>query len=185
MLRNTEETWGAPAKLLHWVVAALVMAQIPLGWAAASWRLSPTKLDLFVWHKSLGVLILVLTAIRIAWRLGNVPPAPPEAMPRWERRAAHATHVALYLVLIFAPVSGWIVQSASNVPFRVFRTVPLPAIAAPDEALADAATRAHFWLFVVLALLLVAHIGAALRHHFQRRDDVLARMLPGMRGGHR
>lgn len=182
MLRNTEETWGAPAKLLHWMIAVLVIAQIPLGWAAATWRLSPTKLDLFVWHKSLGVVILMLTAIRIAWRIDNVRPAPPDAMPPWERRAAQATHVALYLVLILAPISGWIVQSASNVPFRVFRIVPLPAITAPDEALADVATRAHFWLFVVLALLLVAHIGAALRHHILRRDDVLARMLPAKRG---
>jgi cytochrome b561 len=182
MLRNTDRSWGAPARLLHWLVAALVFAQIGLGWAAVSWRLSPTKLDLFVWHKSIGMLVLALTFARLAWRLANPAPALPPGMSPLERRAARASHLLLYLLMLLLPATGWILTSAANVPFRIFWLVPLPAIAAPDESVADAAAAAHFVLFVALALLTLVHIAAALRHHFVHRDDVLLRMLRGTRG---
>ena len=182
MLRNSDQSWGTPAKLLHWVVAVLVFAQIAVGWAAVNWRLSPTKLDLFVWHKSTGMLILVLMVVRMAWRLANVTPLLPVAMRPLERRAAQSSHLLLYLLLFLLPMTGWIVNAAANVPFRVFWLIPLPAIVEPDKAMADAAARTHFVLGVALSLLLAVHIGAALRHHFLKHDNVLARMLPG-RGG--
>lgn len=182
MLRNTERSWGAIARFLHWLVAALVFAQIPLGWAAETWRLSPMKLDLFVWHKSAGMLILVITILRLGWRLANPTPELPRGTMPLERWAARASHLLLYLVLLAMPVSGWIINSAANVPFRIFWLVPLPAIVAPDKRLADAAGVVHFWLFLALAILLVVHIAAALRHHFVKRTDVLARMLHGTEG---
>ena len=179
MLRNTDHSWGAPAKLLHWAVAALVCVQIVLGWAAVSWRLSPAKLDLFVWHKSTGMLILVLMVVRVAWRSANATPMLPADTRPLERRAARASHLLLYLLLLLMPVTGWIVNSAANIPFRIFWLIPVPAIFEPDEAMALAAARVHLALFVALSLLLAVHIGAALRHHFLKRNDVLARMLPG------
>jgi len=182
MLRNTDQSWGAPAKLLHWTVAVLVLAQIGLGWAAKSWHLSPTKLDLFVWHKSTGLLILLLMAVRVAWRSSNVSPSMPAGMATLERLAAHASHALLYVLLLVMPVTGWIINSAANIPFRIFWTIPLPAIVQPDKPFADAMARVHFALFIVLAVLLIVHIGAALRHHFVKRNNVLARMLPGRAG---
>jgi cytochrome b561 len=180
MLRNTELSWGTPAKLLHWTVAALVFVQIALGWGAVTWRLSPTKLDLFVLHKSIGILVLVLMVMRVAWRAVNTAPSLPPDMRPLERRAAHASHLLLYLLLLFMPVTGWIVTSAANIPFRIFWLIPLPAIVEPDKAMADAAARMHLMLFVALSLVLTLHIGAALRHHFLKHDDVLARILPGI-----
>ena len=179
MLRNTDLSWGAPAKLLHWMVAALVFVQIALGWAAVSWRLSPTKLDLFVWHKSTGMLILLLMVVRLAWRSANAPPALPAGMRPLERRAARASHFLFYLLLLLMPLTGWIVNSAENVPFRIFWQIPLPSLVEPDEATAHAAARVHLVLFVALSLLLAVHIGAALRHHFFKRNNLLVRMLPG------
>ena len=181
MLRNTDLAWGAPAKLLHWLVAMLVLVQIALGWAAVTWRLSPMKLDLFVWHKSTGMLILLLMLLRLAWRSANVAPSLPVGMPALERGAAHASHFLLYLLLFLTPLTGWIVNSAANIPFRMFWSIPMPAIVGPDKAVAEAAARGHLALFIVLTLLLVLHIGAALRHHFVKRNDVLARMLPAVR----
>src|SRR2546427_2341075 len=83
MLRNTADSWGAPAKWFHWVMAALILAQIALGVTAASWRVSPAKLELFFWHKSNGMLILALVALRLLWRLPNRPPgvSSPTAAP--------------------------------------------------------------------------------------------------------
>lgn len=179
MLRNDADSWGAPAKLFHWTMAALILAQIALGLTAASWRLSPTKIELFFWHKSTGMLILALLALRLAWRLANPTPAFPSGMPAWERAGAHLSHALLYLLMVALPVTGWIVNSASNIPFRIFWLIPLPAIVAPDKPTADLVARVHGGLFALLALVLLAHIGAALRHHFVKRNNVLTRMLPG------
>jgi cytochrome b561 len=178
VIRNTRNSWGGPAKFLHWIVALLVLAQLALGWAAVSWRLSPLKLDLFVWHKSTGLLIFGLMVVRAAWRLANPPPALPDAIPAWEKRAAHVGHFLLYAILIAMPISGWIVNSAANIPFRIFWRVPLPDIVAPDKALADLAARVHLILFLGLSALLSLHIAAALRHHLVRRNAILTRMLP-------
>src|SRR6267143_1555725 len=178
MLRNTADSWGAPAKLFHWVMAALILAQIALGLMAANWRLSPTKIELFFWHKSTGMLILALVGLRILWRLANPTPELPADMAGWERAAARLSHLLLYALMIALPVTGWIVNSASNVPFRIFWLIPLPAIVAPDERTADLAALVHGGLAALLALVLVAHVGAALRHHYVKRDTVLTRMLP-------
>src|SRR6266581_1174861 len=179
MLRNDADSWGAPAKLFHWVMAALILAQIALGLMAASWRVSPAKLELFFWHKSTGMLILALVALRLLWRLANPAPMLPPGMAAWERAAARLSHLFLYALMIALPVTGWIVNSASNVPFRIFWLIPLPAIVAPDEPSADLAAGVHRGLAALLALALLAHIGAALRHHFVNRNTVLLRMLPG------
>lgn len=183
MLRNTVHSWGTPAKLLHWIVAALVFAQLALGWAAVNWRLSPTKLDLFVWHKSTGMLILGLMVVRMTWRSTNVTPSLPADMRPLERLAAQSSHLFLYLLLLLLPITGWIVNSAANIPFRILWLIPLPAIMEPDKAMADAAARTHFVLGIALSLLLAVHIGAALRHHFLKHNNVLVRMLPGRGGG--
>jgi len=179
MLRNDADSWGALAKLFHWVMAALILAQIALGVMAASWRVSPTKIELFFWHKSTGMLILALVALRLLWRLANPSPELPSGIAAWERAAARLSHLLLYVLMIALPVTGWVVNSASNVPFRIFWLIPLPAIVAPDEPTADFAALVHGGLAALLALALVAHIGAAFRHHFVKRNTVLIRMLPG------
>src|SRR5438445_13526182 len=120
MLRNASDSWGAPAKLFHWVTAALILAQIALGVMAASWRVSPTKIQLFFWHKSTGMLLLALVALRLLWRLANATPALPAGTPAWERAAARSGHALLYALMIAMPVTGWIVNSASAIPFRIF-----------------------------------------------------------------
>ena len=178
MARGDVESWTTTAKLFHWVMALLIFAQIALGLTAVAWRVSPTKLDLFVWHKSLGLLILALLALRLLWRLSHRAPELPWEMPLWERAAAQLSHVLLYALMIALPLTGWVIASASNVPFRIFWTIPLPAITAPDKSVEDLFSTIHGWLVTLLALVLVAHIGAALRHHYVKRDTVLSRMLP-------
>jgi cytochrome b561 len=175
--RNSDTSWGAPARFLHWLVAALIFIQFALGWLAVGWRLSPTKLDLFVWHKSTGMLILVLVLMRLLWRLANPTPALPVDTPVWERAAAHMSHGLLYVMMITMPLSGWIIQSAAGVPFRIFWRIHLPALVSPDKHMAELAAFAHFSLGIAFAALLVLHVGAALRHHFVKHNNVLTRML--------
>ena len=170
--------WTAVAKLLHWLVAALIALQFVLGWMAATWRLSPTKLELFVWHKSTGMLVLLLVLVRLGWRLTHPAPELPAGMPRWERIGAQLSHVLLYAAMLALPLTGWVINSAAGVPFRIYWHIPLPAIVAPDRHVAGIAAAVHFAIGMALLLLLVVHVGAALRHHFVKRDDVLSRMLP-------
>lgn len=181
MLRNTDDSWGAVAKFLHWSIALLIFAQFALGWLAVTWRLSPTKLELFIWHKSMGLLVLTLVVLRLLWRSANPVPALPLATTRAEWLAARGSHAVLYALTIALPVSGWVINSAANIPLRVFWWFPLPALTAPDKALAETAKQVHFGLFIVLAAVLAVHVAAALRHHYIKRNDVLARMLPQRR----
>jgi cytochrome b561 len=172
------QAWSSVAKFLHWLIAALILAQFALGWLASTWQPSPTKLDLFVWHKSTGMLILALLALRLLWRLSHKAPELPWEMPLWERAGAQLSHFVLYVLMLALPLTGWVISSASNVPFKIFWTIPLPPIVAPDKSLADLFATIHGWLVTLLALVLTAHIGAALRHHYVKKDTVLTRMLP-------
>jgi len=181
-MRNTSESWGGLARFLHWSMAVLILAQVVLGKVGHEMARSPLKLEVLTWHKSLGVLLLALAVLRIAWRWINPTPAAPGAMPAWQRNAARLTHAALYLLLLAIPLSGWLLISAENVPFRVFWLVPWPSLTGPDEAIADMAEDAHEILATGLLWLLALHVGAALKHHFVDHDGVLANMLRGRRG---
>lgn len=178
MLRNGTTSWGSVAKAFHWTMAALIVAQVALGVMAVTWRLSPAKIQFFFWHKSLGIALLALLALRLAWRLANPTPSLPSGMPAWERAAARVSHAVLYLLLAALPITGWIVNSAANIPVRIFGLVPLPAIVEPNKPLAELFARVHLTLVVALVLVLALHVAAALRHHWVKRNDVLLRMLP-------
>jgi cytochrome b561 len=177
-LRNTRENWGAVARSLHWAMAVLIIGMMPLGWVAASWPLSKTKLQLFFWHKSIGTLLLALVALRILWRFLDHAPALPTTMTRLEQTLARAAHLTLYGLMVAIPLSGWVINSAANFPFKVFGLLPLPAIVEPSKATQSLAETLHLGLFWALASLLTLHVAAALHHHYRVRDDVLGRMLP-------
>ena len=180
-LRNTVDSWGAAARGLHWLTAALILAQFVIGTIAEEMKLTPAKLDLFIWHKSIGVTILLLAVVRLAWRLASPPPELPDATPEWERKLAGLAHWVLYGLIFAVPLSGWWVSDASRVPFQAFFLVPMPDFIAADRALQEAAAEVHEVMTMALLFVVIVHVGAALRHHFLLRDDVLRRMLTGRR----
>ncbi|GAA0694436.1 cytochrome b [Marinobacterium maritimum] len=179
MLGNTVDSWGTVAKLLHWSMALLLLIQLVLGVLAVAWPLSPAKLNLFIWHKSLGLALLLLVSIRLLWRWSNPVPGLPPTIPNWQRQASWVSHLLLYFCLVALPLTGWVMSSASNIPLKVFWLFRLPDITAPDKALAQMMKGVHFGLVVLFVLLLAVHILAALHHYFVRHDGVLERMLPG------
>jgi cytochrome b561 len=178
-LRNTTRAWGSVAKSLHWIIAALIFTQFALGWTAEQWHRSPTKVDLFVWHKSIGILVLTLVVLRVLWRLSGGVPELPSGMSRLERRLAAASHALLYALILAMPLSGWVINSAANFPLKIFWLVPLPDITPPSKAIQAIAEDVHLALFWTLAAIVTLHVVAAFRHHFVQHDDVLLRMLPG------
>jgi cytochrome b561 len=178
---KTDAAWSASIRLFHWLVAALIFIQFALGWLAVGWALSPTKINLFVWHKSVGMLILALVVARLLNRLARLTPPLPADTPAWERAAARWSHTLLYVLMVAMPLTGWAINSAAGIPFRIFWQLPLPALMAPDKHTADIVALVHFALGIAFVALLILHIGAALRHHFVKRNDVLRRMLPSRR----
>lgn len=178
------------AKALHWGIALLVIALVVIGKIMADWMegFSPERFWLYQLHKSLGITVLALMALRIVWRLTHRPPELVPGMPAWERTAAQGAHLALYGLLLALPLSGWLMVSASTLPIPTlyFGLFQIPHIgfieSLPTDTKATFGSLSHWlhWIAgMVLILIVAGHVAAALRHHFVMRDDTLTRMLPG------
>lgn len=176
-LKNPSDRWGAVSQLFHWLIVALLLAMAYLGLTMTDLPNTPHKANVYALHKSIGLTILALAALRLLWRLYAGRPREV-AMPRWQERVAALTHAALYLLLFAIPLSGWLINSTSGFPLRWFGLVRIPAIAHRDAALNALAKDIHETLFWTLAAVAAAHAAAALWHHFAQRDATLVRMLP-------
>ena len=173
------------SKLLHWLVAACVLVTIPVALLMMRIPDGPLKNSLFVWHKAIGVLILLLVVARIINRLITGAPAPEPGLARWQRAASSAVHGLLYVLLLAMPLVAWLGMSAfgEGVPFFNLFSLPRLPMIPKDDALSGQLFTLHRWVGYLVALLVVTHIGAALQHHFIHKDGVLRRMLPRALGG--
>ena len=163
---------------LHWLMAVGIIGTFALGIYMHDLPLSPTKLQLYSWHKWAGVTLFMLLILRLAWRIAHPAPPLPQTMPSAVRVAAHAAHWVLYALMIMIPLSGWLMSSAKGFQTVWFGVLPLPDLVAKDKALGDLLQEVHQVLNFTLLFLVIAHAFAALKHHFVDRDDVLTRMLP-------
>ncbi|MBI2308854.1 MAG: cytochrome b [Rhodocyclales bacterium] len=163
---------------LHWLMALLLLGLFAVGLYMTGLKLSPQKLQIYSWHKWAGVSAFLLVLLRLGWRLGHRPPAPPATMPRWQQLAGEGAHHLLYLLMIVIPLSGWLMSSAKGFQTVWFGVLPLPDLLAKDKELGDLLATVHQGLSYGFAALVLAHTGAALKHHLVDRDDVLVRMLP-------
>jgi len=166
---------------LHWLIAIAITGSFSVGLYMADLPLSPLKLRLYSWHKWAGVTIFLFVAVRLGWRLLHRPPELPAGMPPWQSKTAVATHVLLYLLMIAVPLTGWLMSSAKGFQTVYFGVLPLPDLLAKNDELGELLEELHSLLNFSMAALVVAHLGAALKHHFIDHDDVLTRMLPKRR----
>jgi len=177
------------AMAVHWLMALAIISLIVVGNVMSDLSGSdPLKFELYQMHKSAGLTVLALAVFRILWRLLHRPPALPSTMKPWERYAAGFTHLAFYVLMIAIPLTGWAMASTSSsgVPtlwFGLFEVPTLPGLTGSEEMhdIHEASEEAHEILANLTILLLLLHVGAALKHHFWNRDDVLRRMLPFVR----
>ncbi len=173
------ERYTATAQALHWLTAALMFVVLPLAWAGASVPdAAPGHEALISLHKSVGLTILAVVAVRLAWRAAHPPPPLSADVARWEERASTASHWMLYAILIGMPLSGYLLSASAGRPTSCFGLVRLPGVRdSPD--LRHAALLIHViagqWLVYALILL---HLAATAWHVTVRRDGVLDRMLP-------
>ena len=181
MSQRPIERYGPIAQTLHWVIAAMIFAMFGLGYYMEDLPLGQQKLELYSLHKSLGITIFTLAILRLLWRLTHPAPPLPAHMAEWEKTAAHVNHFAIYALIFVQPTIGFLQSNAANFPVVVWDTIPLPALIGTNEALGEQLAALHSIVGNVLAVLILIHIAAALRHHFIVKDDVLRRMLPGRR----
>ncbi|MDE2261645.1 MAG: YceI family protein [Gammaproteobacteria bacterium] len=177
-IRNTRERWGSLSQFFHWLIVALIAIQAALGLTGIMLPLGVQKLAVLARHKSIGITILGLAALRLLWRcLNPTPPLPSNLRPH-ERFLARFTHAALYVLLFAMPLTGWIMSSARGFPVSWFSLFQLPDLVPKSETLYDAMVRTHAALAIALAVTVALHIAGAIKHHFVLKDDTLRRMLP-------
>ena len=177
MLRNDEWRWGAVAKFFHWTIALLILGNGVFGLLMDLASSPMQKVNWMALHKSIGLTVRALFVLRILWRAFNRPPRELPA-PRWQLWAARVVHAVLYVLVAALPLSGWWFNSVRGYPLQFFKLFNLPAIAAKNPDLRRLSHEVHEYLFWILLLVLVAHVGAALKHHVFDNDDVLRRMWP-------
>ncbi len=180
VVMSSPARYTGPAIALHWLLALMILGSLGMGLYMTGLPFSPARLKLFNWHKWAGMTILLLSALRLLWRLAHRPPAEPP-MPAWQRRAAQAAHATLYLLFFAVPLAGWAYSSAAGFPVVLFGVLPLPDFVAPDRDLADDLKLLHHGLAYALAAVAGIHIAAALKHQFFDGDGLLLRMLPRRR----
>ena len=187
--RNTYLRYGSVAMTFHWVIAALIIANVVLGlWLGEILEPGdPMKFQVAQWHKSIGLTVLVLSVFRVVWRLMNPHPPPPWPTPLM-RNLSLASHYAFYFLILAVPITGYVMASASPLGigtdyFGLFTWPNLPFFTGMTREQLHPIHETWEDVHVVLAwsaiVLLPIHVGAALYHHYRLRDDVMKRMLPG------
>ena len=182
-LRNTATQWGWVSVTLHWLTVLAIIGLGIVGTQMDDLATGMFKVKVYALHKSVGLTVLGLTVLRLAWRLYAGAPAMVP-MPRWQRLAAHGSHFTLYALLLAMPLSGWLLHSASSsagYALRWFGMFKVPALVAYDPAIKAMAHDVHEALFKLILLVAAVHIAAAFKHHFADRDQTLRRMLPLLR----
>lgn len=181
--------YSVVAIALHWLIAAAIFVNIWVGWRMGGVT-GLARFELFQLHKSIGFCVLLLSLLRFGWRFFNRPPPLPAHMTVAERHIASIVHMLFYAFMVLLPLTGWIIVSASplNLPTLLFNAVPWPHIPfihdlplGTRKMIEEWLGVVHEWMAWTLFVMVALHIGAALKHHFIGRDDVLGRMLPFVR----
>ena len=168
--------YNRTARLLHWLIAVLLIAQFVFGWWLGDIaRNTPARGYYVNLHKSSGLLIGLLIVLRLVWRFLHSPPPLPDTVPRWQQRLAAAGHIGLYVCMVFMPLSGYLASNFSKHGVELFNTVLLPPWGSDDKLLYTVFNQSHKITAVALSGLVVVHVLAGLRHGLQR-DGIISRI---------
>ena len=169
--------YGTTAKLLHWLVVALLLVQYLIGWLMPDIHKGPPGAPM-TFHISFGIVILTLIVVRLAWRLAH-PIAPEDSLAPWQRLASEAVHWLLYVLVLATTLTGWLFASYRGWSVSWFYLVPLPMLSGENPAAVKFIDGWHQAMEWTLLALIGIHAAAALVHHFHYRDRIMQRMLPG------
>ena len=181
MLTNSAERYGLVSRLLHWLMALLILAMIGVGaYMADLDKEDPLRAQLFTLHKEIGITILALAVIRILWVLASRPPVLPAALQRWEVILARSTTGLLYLLMLATPIAGYLITSTGGKPINYFGLFDLPMLMGENHDLHEFLEELHGFLAFSILALVILHTAGAIKHRLIDKDpeaDVLKRML--------
>jgi cytochrome b561 len=169
--------YGTPAKIFHWLIVALLAVQYPIGWLMPDLHRDMKPGAAMTFHVSIGITILVLTALRLVWRLTH-PVAPESSLPSWQRLSSEGVHWLLYALVLATTISGWLFASFRGWSVSFFYLMPLPMLASDNAAAGRTIDGLHQAMEWALLVTIAIHVAAALAHIFVYRDRVMQRMLP-------
>jgi cytochrome b561 len=170
--------YGTTAKVLHWLVVALLLVQYPIGWLMPDIHRGMKPGVGMTLHISFGIVILILIVMRLAWRLAH-PVAPESSLPAWQRLGSEAVHWLLYVLVLATTITGWAFASFRGWSVSFFYLVPMPMLASNNPAAGKIIDGWHQALEWSLLAVIGIHVAAALAHIFVYRDRIMQRMLPG------
>lgn len=170
--------YGAPAKIFHWLIVLLLAVQYPIGWLMPDIHRGMSPGAGMTFHVSIGITILVLTALRLGWRVTH-PVAPESSLPAWQRLSSEAVHWLLYALVLATTISGWLFASFRGWSMSFFYLVSLPMLASDNAAAGRTIDGLHQAMEWALLVTIGIHIAAAFAHIFIYRNRVMQRMLPG------
>lgn len=179
MLKNSAHTYGSVAKVFHWFLFLMLTFSIVMGNILAAMPKGAEKLQASGMHKSFGVILLILILLRLAWRLINETPEPADGTTGVQAFLAKAMHWILYILMFAQPLSGILMSQAGGFPVSFFGIFELPLILEKNIELAKFFRGMHGTVWILLVTGAVGHAGAALHHHFVRKDNVLKQMTTG------
>jgi cytochrome b561 len=173
--------YGAVAIAFHWLLALAILGSFSVGVYMSDLPFSIARVKLFNYHKWAGITILVLSGLRLLWRLTHRPPPVPAhvlaAMPQWQQRAANLSHGLMYVLFFAVPLLGWVYSSAAGLPIVWFGVLPLPDLVPVNKELAKELLKPlHAYAAFTLAAVVLVHVAAALKHQFIDRDNLMSRM---------
>ncbi|MDR2212404.1 MAG: cytochrome b [Pseudomonadales bacterium] len=174
---NSTARYGTLSLALHWLTALLIVAVYALMHVHEALGRTPAAATAELWHSMLGLLVLLLTLIRLPLRFMQPAPAIEPPLVQWQHWLSLATHGALYVLILLAmPILGWLLLSAEGHDISFFG-LPLPALSARDPARAETVKEIHETIGNIGYALIALHTAAALYHHYVLRDNTLVRML--------
>ena len=177
---TVSERYTSIAIWLHWLIAIMVIANVLLAIGTEDMSRATHKSAMAI-HKSLGIIVLLLSFARIGWRLIHRPPPLPALTPTWQAIVSKAVHTLFYLLIVLLPVSGWVWMSAAGAKVDIFGLFQMPSLTGTDKALADAMHESHEFMGLTMLALIVIHVLAALKHQYLDKTDLLSRMNPWAR----
>lgn len=175
--RATVDRYSRGAMLLHWLTAAMVLYLFWLGWTMVDLPKGPERGASFGLHKSIGMLVIVLTVVRLLWRRANPPPALPGLVARWQVRLSTMVHHGFYLMLLLHPLMGYVSAEFAGYGNKLFG-IKLYNWGWKDHSINEFFTECHEATGVILLLLILIHLAGAISHAVKRGDHVVRRMLP-------
>ncbi len=168
-----------PARIFHWATVVLVLLMIPAGLVMVQDGLDRSVQNaLFIFHKNVGVVVLLLVLARLAYRLAVPPPPLPDSLPAWQHRVSGLTHGLLYALLIAMPIAGYVRVRAGGFPIEALDALGVPTLVPRSESLAELAKMLHWLGGFALAALIALHVAAALFHATVKQDGVFSRIWP-------